>query len=121
MIVSLSGPGSRKRQEGPTARPQTTKRFSPCLRRRRLFSPFPARAPVSRLWLLRANNSPPASFPLTVPEARVSHDEELHWIQAAQAGDTRAYAALVDRYWPRIQRWLQGLTSDPQEAEDLTQ
>jgi RNA polymerase sigma-70 factor (ECF subfamily) len=54
-------------------------------------------------------------------EARVNHEEELHWIQAAQAGDTRAYAALVDQYWPRVQRWLQGLTSDPQEAEDLTQ
>jgi RNA polymerase sigma-70 factor (ECF subfamily) len=51
----------------------------------------------------------------------VDREEEQHWIQAAQAGDTRAYAALVESYWPRVQRWLQGLTRDAQEAEDLTQ
>ncbi len=50
------------------------------------------------------------------------NDEEEHsWIRAAQAGDTSAYAALVDRYWPRVQRWLHGLTQDAQTAEDLTQ
>jgi RNA polymerase sigma-70 factor (ECF subfamily) len=51
----------------------------------------------------------------------VNHEEEHSWIRAAQAGDTRAYAALVDRYWPRVQRWLHGLTQDSQAAEDLTQ
>src|SRR5262245_5596149 len=56
-----------------------------------------------------------------VPEACVSHEEEHSWIRAAQAGDTRAYAALVDRYWPRVQRWLTGLTQDIQAAEDVTQ
>lgn len=71
--------------------------------------------------MIRANGRRPGSFPIVFPEGRVSHEEELHWIQAAQAGDTRAYAALVDRYWPRLQRWLHGLTSDAQAAEDLTQ
>lgn len=51
----------------------------------------------------------------------MSHEEELSWIRAAQGGNTQAYAALVDRYWPRVQRWLHGLTQDAQAAEDLTQ
>jgi RNA polymerase sigma-70 factor (ECF subfamily) len=54
-------------------------------------------------------------------ETCVTPAEEQSWIRAAQAGDTRAYAALVDRHWPRVQRWLHGLTQDSQAAEDLTQ
>ena len=55
---------------------------------------------------------------LLFPEACVSHEEEHSWIRAAQAGNTQAYAGLVDRYWPRVQRWLQGLIQDVQAAED---
>ncbi len=51
----------------------------------------------------------------------MSHEEEQAWIRAAQAGDTRAYAALVDQYWPRVQRWLTGMIQDTQAAEDLAQ
>lgn len=51
----------------------------------------------------------------------MSHGEEHTWIRAARAGDTRAYARLVDHYWPRVQRWLTGLTHDTQAAEDVTQ
>lgn len=51
----------------------------------------------------------------------MSHEEEQSWVRAAQAGDTRAYSALVDGYWPRVQRWLQSLLHDSQGAEDLTQ
>ena len=51
----------------------------------------------------------------------MSHEDELQWIRAAQQGDRNAYAALVDRYWPRVQRWLQSFSHNAQTAEDLTQ
>jgi len=51
----------------------------------------------------------------------VSPEDEQLWIVRSQAGDRAAFAALVGRYWPCIQRWLQGLTQDVQLAEDLTQ
>ncbi|MBI1916558.1 MAG: RNA polymerase sigma factor [Planctomycetes bacterium] len=51
----------------------------------------------------------------------MSHEEEQLWIRRSQAGDHSAFASLVNSYWPCIQRWLQGLTQDPQAAEDLTQ
>lgn len=51
----------------------------------------------------------------------MSDATEQAWLRAAQTGDTRAYAALVDQYWPRLQRWLRGLTQDEQKAEDLAQ
>lgn len=47
--------------------------------------------------------------------------EELALVQRAQVGDRQAFAGLVDVYWPRVYRWLWGLVSSPQEAEDLTQ
>ena len=58
---------------------------------------------------------------LRASEARVSHEDEHSWVCRAQAGDGTAFAALVDRYWPRVQRWLHGLTLDRQAAEDLAQ
>ena len=51
----------------------------------------------------------------------MSHEDEQHWIERSQAGDATAFARLVSCYWPRIQRWLQGMTQDVQLAEDLTQ
>ncbi|WP_162657113.1 RNA polymerase sigma factor [Tuwongella immobilis] len=47
--------------------------------------------------------------------------EETGLIRDAQAGDRRAFAALVDRYWEPLYRWLCYLSHDPTTAEDLTQ
>lgn len=46
---------------------------------------------------------------------------EQQVIRLAQAGDRQAFATLVDCYWPRIYRWLYGLTGNTHTAEDLTQ
>lgn len=46
-------------------------------------------------------------------------DEDL--ARRAQAGDRQAFGVLVDRYWPRVQRWLLGVTRSNQLAEDLAQ
>jgi RNA polymerase sigma-70 factor (ECF subfamily) len=48
-------------------------------------------------------------------------DEEPGLIEQAQAGDRRAFAALVERYWERLYRWLYHLTHHRHTAEDLTQ
>jgi RNA polymerase sigma-70 factor (ECF subfamily) len=53
--------------------------------------------------------------------AFVPHDPEPQWIKQSRAGDQRAFAALVERYWARIHRWLHGLTGGRHEAEDLAQ
>lgn len=42
-------------------------------------------------------------------------------VRGAQQGDRRAFAALVDRYWDRLYRWLYHLTHDRHTAEDLAQ
>ena len=42
-------------------------------------------------------------------------------VQAAQAGEHQAQAALVERCWDRLHRWLYHLTHDAHAAEDLTQ
>jgi len=47
--------------------------------------------------------------------------DEPDLIQLAQAGDRAAQAALVERYWDRLYRWLYHLTHDGHTAEDLTQ
>jgi len=47
--------------------------------------------------------------------------DEPDVIQTAQAGDRAAQAALVERYWDRLYRWLYQLTHDRHTAEDLTQ
>ena len=47
--------------------------------------------------------------------------EEERWIRAAQKGDRPAFAALVERYWDRLYRWLHHLTHDRHTAEDLVQ
>lgn len=46
---------------------------------------------------------------------------EHQLIRRAQAGDRQAFAELVGLYWPRINRWLFGLTRNTHAAEDLTQ
>lgn len=47
-------------------------------------------------------------------------DEHLV-LRDAQKGDRQAFAALVERYWDRLYRWLYHLTHDRHAAEDLTQ
>jgi RNA polymerase sigma-70 factor, ECF subfamily len=51
----------------------------------------------------------------------VPHDQEHVLVQQAQAGDRQAFAALVERYWGRIHRWLSRLVEGRPEGEDLTQ
>jgi RNA polymerase sigma-70 factor (ECF subfamily) len=46
---------------------------------------------------------------------------EQAWVERAQRGDRDAFAALVERYWSRVQRWLHRLTCCSHAAEDLTQ
>lgn len=50
-----------------------------------------------------------------------SLDDDIETVHRAQGGDRAAFAALVDRYWERLRRWLYGLTHHAQLAEDLTQ
>ena len=47
--------------------------------------------------------------------------DEERLLRAAQKGDRPAFAALVERYWDRLYRWLHHLTHDRHMAEDLTQ
>jgi RNA polymerase sigma-70 factor (ECF subfamily) len=47
--------------------------------------------------------------------------EEHVLIRSAQQGDRSAFAALVERYWDRLYRWLYHLTHDRHQAEDLVQ
>jgi len=51
----------------------------------------------------------------------VAQPEEQTWIGRAQAGDRDAFAALVERYWARLYRWLYVLTGRSHAAEDLAQ
>lgn len=46
-------------------------------------------------------------------------DDDL--ARLAQGGDAQAFGLLIDRYWPRVHRWLLGLTRSPQLAEDVAQ
>ncbi|MFN4257922.1 MAG: RNA polymerase sigma factor [Gemmataceae bacterium] len=41
--------------------------------------------------------------------------------RARNKGDRAAFAALVERYWERLYRWLYHLSHDCHQAEDLTQ
>jgi RNA polymerase sigma-70 factor, ECF subfamily len=69
----------------------------------------------------------PAPPPVRTGQYRVSPDvgqasgDEADLILAAQAGDRPAFAALIERYWDRLYRWLCRLTRDGTAAEDLTQ
>lgn len=47
--------------------------------------------------------------------------EEVALLHSAQAGDRAAFARIVERYWPRLFRWLYHLTHDRHLAEDLAQ
>jgi RNA polymerase sigma-70 factor (ECF subfamily) len=47
--------------------------------------------------------------------------EEDRLIVQARDGDRPAFAALAERYWDRLYRWLYHLTRDRHAAEDLVQ
>jgi RNA polymerase sigma-70 factor (ECF subfamily) len=51
----------------------------------------------------------------------VIEPDDSEWVRKARAGDRAAFAALVDRYWDRLRRWLLSLTEREHLAEDLTQ
>lgn len=46
---------------------------------------------------------------------------ERAWILQASQGDQEAYARLVDLYWSRICRWLNGMVGVGHLAEDIAQ
>src|SRR5262249_21814325 len=68
---------------------------------------------------LRANGK--ESLLLMRAELPTPSVEEHQLVRAAQRGDRQASAALVERYWDRLHRWLVHLTHDRHAAEDLTQ
>jgi RNA polymerase sigma-70 factor (ECF subfamily) len=47
--------------------------------------------------------------------------EETDLVRDAQKGDRQAFAALVERHWDGLYRWLYHLTHDRHAAEDLAQ
>jgi RNA polymerase sigma-70 factor (ECF subfamily) len=51
----------------------------------------------------------------------VAPEDEQEWLRRAREGDAEAFAALAEWYWPRVYRWLYGLTRRCHIAEDLTQ
>jgi RNA polymerase sigma-70 factor (ECF subfamily) len=48
-------------------------------------------------------------------------DDEPALVERARGGDREAFARLVERYWPRLYRWLYHLTHNQHGAEDLAQ
>src|SRR5438132_1268528 len=54
-------------------------------------------------------------------DSRKLLEDEPGLVRDAQRGDRPAAAALVERYWDRLYRWLYHLTHDRHTAEDLAQ
>src|SRR5262245_41315630 len=79
------------------------------------------------VWPLAAVQHSPTKCPLgcliivSTAVRSVPVAEELALIQSARQGERQAFAALVERYWDRLYRWLYHLTHDAHTAEDLTQ
>lgn len=48
-------------------------------------------------------------------------EDEAQLVRQAAQGERAAFAALVERYWHWVYRWLCGWTRQPPLAEDLTQ
>jgi RNA polymerase sigma-70 factor, ECF subfamily len=72
--------------------------------------------------VLRSAPNKMAWLPLANTE--LSHGpvvDENDLISRAQAGDRQAFAALVERYWDNLYRWLFHLAHDQHAAEDLAQ
>lgn len=51
----------------------------------------------------------------------MDHADDATLVARAQAGERAAFTLLVDRYWPRVYRWLYGVLRNQQGAEDLCQ
>jgi RNA polymerase sigma-70 factor (ECF subfamily) len=74
----------------------------------------------------RDEAAPAAGGPRAVRVASLENQpdslaEEHRLVARAQQGDRPAFAALVERYWSRLYRWLYRLTRDRHAAEDLAQ
>jgi RNA polymerase sigma-70 factor (ECF subfamily) len=71
-----------------------------------------------------ANNLDRATSSLSGParlRINVEPAQEEQWVRRSQAGDREAFAALVERYWGRVHRWLSAMMHQAHAAEDLTQ
>jgi RNA polymerase sigma-70 factor (ECF subfamily) len=55
------------------------------------------------------------------PNLQPNHAQETAWIQAAQNGDRQAFDALAELHGRGVVRYLDGLTRNAADAEDLTQ
>jgi RNA polymerase sigma-70 factor (ECF subfamily) len=75
----------------------------------------------SVLLKLRHGKANSVASPRTIPAPLPAPAREADLIRSAQAGERPAQAALVERYWDRLYRWLYHLTRDAHAAEDLTQ
>jgi len=58
---------------------------------------------------------------LAAPETDNLVEPDAALVRRAQGGDRHAFAVLVDRYWPKLYRWLYHLTHNQHGAEDLAQ
>ena len=58
---------------------------------------------------------------LTAPETDTPLESDDTLVRRAQAGDREAFAALAERHWPLLYRWLYHLTHHQHAAEDLVQ
>src|SRR5262245_16603897 len=58
---------------------------------------------------------------LSSPETDHLVEPETALVERAQAGDRQAFSVLIDRHWPKLQRWLCHLTHNQHGAEDLAQ
>ena len=61
------------------------------------------------------------ALPTPITGTIVSEPDLVRAAQLGGAGQRPAQAALVERYWDRLHRWLYHLTHDAHAAEDLTQ
>lgn len=66
----------------------------------------------------QSSEQPLAAVPLTV-RPYVSADQAL--INRAKLGDTEAFTAIVERYYPRCIRFARGMLRNPGDAEDVVQ
>ena len=69
---------------------------------------------------MATSDQSPAIF-LALSAASEEPPSEAVLVRRSQDGDRQAFAALVEKYWERIYRWLYRLTHHQQTAEDLAQ
>jgi len=59
--------------------------------------------------------------PLPAPQEEPALPDDRHFVQAARAGDMRAYDRLIQRYQERIYATIYHMTSNHEDANDLAQ